>query len=340
MRKAVDLARTAARVDTTVLITGESGVGKDLIARGIHSLSGRRHHPFLKINCSAIPESLLESELFGYAAGAFTGARREGKHGLLAAANRGTLFLDEIGDMPLSLQPKILQVIEDKRFFPVGSSTQQEVDVRIIAATNQDLEELMREGRFRQDLYYRLNVLSIWIPPLRQRREDILPLIYHFLNKYNQEFGLRRQFASEAVQCLMNYGWPGNVRELRNLVQRLVLTARTDVIGLDDLPETIRTSARASDIAHHNFMTLGQAKALIEEEMIRQAYATLKSSYKVARALGISQSAAIRKIRKYVFDDGAEAERKPGGRPYGVPCDHTQTRKPPEVAGEGHKVNA
>lgn len=213
--------------------------------------------------------------MFGYAPGAFTGARREGKPGLLAAADKGTLFLDEVGDMPLSLQPKLLQAIEEKRFFPVGSSSQKQADVRIIAATNQNLEQLIREGRFRQDLYYRLNVFSIWIPPLRQRREDILPLIYHFLNKCNEEFGLRRQLSPGAVKCLLAYNWPGNVRELRNLVERLVLTARTDLIEEDDLPDNIRTSARTTEIARQDSMSLQQAKALLEEEMIRQAYATL-----------------------------------------------------------------
>ena len=326
MRNAVDLARTAARVDTTVLITGESGVGKDLIARAIHSLSRRRHHPFVKINCSAIPESLLESELFGYAPGAFTGARREGKPGLLAAADKGTLFLDEIGDMPLSLQPKILQVIEEKRFFPVGSSNQKQADVRIVAATNQNLEQLIREGRFREDLYYRLNVLTIWMPPLRQRREDILPLIYHFLNKYNEELSLRCQLSPGAVECLLAYTWPGNVRELRNVIERLVLTARTELIEEDDLPDNIRASARTIGIAHRDSMSLRQAKALLEEEMIRQAYATLKSSYKVARALGISQSAAIRKIRKYVFQDPADAASQGGARSHlrAPLCEHGQ----------------
>lgn len=319
MRNAVDLTRIAARVDTTVLITGESGVGKDLIARAIHSLSRRRHHPFVKINCSAIPETLLESELFGYAPGAFTGARREGKPGLLAAADKGTLFLDEVGDMPLSLQPKLLQAIEEKRFFPVGSSNQKQADVRIIAATNQNLEQLMREGRFRQDLYYRLNALTIWIPPLRQRREDILPLIYHFLNKFNEEFGLRRQLSPGAVKCLLAYNWPGNVRELRNLAERLVLTARTDLIEEDDLPDNIWTTVRTTEIARQDSMSLQQAKALLEEELIRQAYATFKSSYKVARALGISQSSAIRKIRKYVLQDASDAATRPDGRSHPHP---------------------
>jgi transcriptional regulator with PAS, ATPase and Fis domain len=189
----------------------------------------------------------------------------------------------------------------------VGSSNQKQADVRIIAATNQNLEQLIREGRFRQDLYYRLNALTIWIPPLRQRREDILPLLYHFLNKCNEEFGLRRQLSPSAVKCLLAYNWPGNVRELRNLVERLVLTARTDLIEEDDLPDNIRTSVRTTDIARQDSMTLQQAKALLEEEMIRQAYATFKSSYKVARTLGISQSSAIRKIRKYVFQDANDA---------------------------------
>lgn len=314
MRDAVDLARIAARVDTTVLITGESGVGKDVIARAIHSLSRRRPHPFVKLNCSAIPESLLESELFGYAPGAFTGARREGKPGLLAVADKGTLFLDEIGDMPLSLQPKILQVIEEKRFFPVGSNSQKQADVRIIASTNQQLEHLIREGRFREDLYYRLNVLSIWIPPLRQRREDILPLVYHFLNKCNEEFGFRRQFSQQALDYLLAYSWPGNVRELRNVVERMVLTARSELIEESDLPDNIRASGRTLGIAHQESLSLRQARAMLEEEMVREAYATLKSSYKVARALGMSQSTAIRKIRKYVFGNQPGGENRPRGQ--------------------------
>ncbi len=334
MRTVVDLARIAARVDSTVLITGESGVGKDLIARAIHSLSRRRHHPFVKINCSAIPETLLESELFGYAPGAFTGARRGGKPGLLAAADKGTLFLDEIGDLSLSLQPKLLQAIEEKRFFPVGSSNQKQADVRIIAATNQNLEQLIREGRFRQDLFYRLNALTIWIPPLRQRREDILPLLYHFLHKCNEEFGLRRQLSPTVVKCLLAYSWPGNVRELRNLIERLVLTARTDLIEEDDLPENVRTSVRTTDITRQDSITLKQAKALLEAEMIREAYAIFKSSYKVARALGISQSSAIRKIRKYVFQDASDAATRPDG------CSHRCPPLPPPPRQGGGAMEA
>lgn len=300
MRRVLDLARTAARVDATVLIVGESGVGKDLIARAIHSFGSRARLPFLKINCAAIPESLLESELFGYAPGAFTGARREGKPGLLAIADKGTLFLDEIGDMSLSLQAKLLQVIEEKKFFPVGNTKEVEVNVRIIASTNQDLEQRTREGRFRQDLYYRLNVLTIRVPPLRERREDILPLLHFYLQKYNETYGTRKQLSPAAISRLLDYHWPGNVRELRNLVEQLVLTTGHDLIGDLDLPEHVRTPAAPTPPALDQ-ITLPQAKAQLEREMIQRAYEKLKSSYKVARALGISQSAATRKIRKYVF---------------------------------------
>ncbi|HHY95647.1 MAG TPA: sigma 54-interacting transcriptional regulator [Firmicutes bacterium] len=299
MRTAIDLARTAAGVDTTVLILGESGVGKDLIARAIHSFGPRARLPFVKINCSAIPESLLESELFGYVSGAFTGARREGKPGLLAAADKGTLFLDEIGDMPLPVQAKLLQAIEDKRFFPVGSAKEVEVNVRVIAATNQDLQQLTREGRFRQDLYYRLNVFTICVPPLRERREDILPLLHYYLQKCNESFGTRRQLSPGAIGHLLDYPWPGNVRELKNVLERLVLTAPGEIIEEDDLPEPIR-SAQSSGSAQPK-MQLPAAKAHLEAEMIREAYHVYKSSYGVARALGISQSAAARKIRKYVL---------------------------------------
>lgn len=299
MGRAVALARIAARVNTTVLITGESGVGKDLLARAIHALSPRSGRPFLPVNCSAIAEPLLESELFGYAPGAFTGAAREGKPGLLVAAQKGTLFLDEIGDMPLSLQAKILQVIEDKQFFPVGSTRQLEVDVRIIAATNQDLEQAIAEGRFRDDLFYRLNVLSIHIPPLRHRRDDVLPLIYHYLNRSNAEHGCRRTLSGPALRCLLAYDWPGNVRELRNVVERLVLTVAGDQVEAEDIPESIRRTAKTLGLAHDPSLTLGEAKELLEAEMIREAYARLGSSYRVADALGISQSAATRKIRRH-----------------------------------------
>ncbi|HHY96014.1 MAG TPA: sigma 54-interacting transcriptional regulator, partial [Firmicutes bacterium] len=258
-------------------------------------------------------------ELFGYAPGAFTGAKREGKPGLVAAAHRGTLFLDEIGDMPMALQAKMLQVIEEKRYLPIGANKYVTADVRILAATNQDLELLVRQGRFRQDLYYRLNVLTIWIPPLRERPEDILPLLHYYLHKSNEAFGLRRQLTAQTISCLLAYSWPGNVRELRNLMERLVLTARGETIDEEDLPASVRTSIGSARKESPEGVGLRQARDDFEREIIRATYERLKSSRKVARALGISQSTAIRKIRRYAAHGSSPqralqpSSRKPEG---------------------------
>ncbi|GGK35365.1 RNA polymerase subunit sigma-54 [Caldalkalibacillus thermarum] len=293
------LCEQVAKVDTTILITGETGVGKNVIAQYIHNLSYRHQLPFVHINCAAIPESLLESELFGYKKGAFTGADGTGKKGLVEAAHRGTLFLDEISELPLHLQPKLLQLLQDKTYMPIGSTRLHRADVRIIAATNRNLGEMVQEGRFRSDLYYRLNILPVHIPPLRQRKEDIIPLLHHFLKKYNQKYGLRRTFAPEALDALVDYDWPGNIRELENLVERLVITAQNDEIMVDDLHGKINTVLVSSSVSLGKGETLPDKLARIEKEIIQQVLRRHRSTRKAARVLGISQSALMRRIKKY-----------------------------------------
>jgi DNA-binding NtrC family response regulator len=240
MREALERVVQIAPVDSTVLITGESGTGKELVARGIHALSPRRHRAFLGVNVAALPETLLQSELFGHEKGAFTGAI-DLRKGFFELADRGTLFLDEIGEMPLSTQTKLLRVLEEREFLRVGAQQATRVDVRIIAATNQDLRVLVADRRFRRDLFYRLNILGIELPPLRRRREDVRRLVNHFVRELTQRLG--RPFpgiTEDAMELLVNYDWPGNVRELRNLVESMVVLAPRRPIGLDDVPKEIR----------------------------------------------------------------------------------------------------
>jgi PAS domain S-box-containing protein len=229
------LALRVAKVDSTVLIEGESGVGKGLLSKYIHENSNRKNGPFIKVDCSALPESLIESELFGYEEGAFTGARKEGKVGLIQLSDGGTLFLDEIGELPLNLQVKLLSVIQDKHFQKVGGTKNISVDTRIIAATNKDMFEMVEQGKFRKDLYYRLKVVPIRIPSLRERKGDLAPLIERFLKKLNEHYNYDKIISSKAMKLLLNYDWPGNVRELENEIERLVVTSQSDVINEDDV---------------------------------------------------------------------------------------------------------
>jgi Nif-specific regulatory protein len=224
----------------TVLLRGESGTGKEMIARAIHLAGKRAQRPMVTVNCAALPETLLESELFGHRKGAFTGAVEERK-GRFEEASGGTIFLDEIGDIPLSTQVKLLRVLQERKFERLGENRTVAVDVRIIAATNADLERMVEEGRFREDLYYRLNVIPLFLPPLRDRREDIVPLLDHFVERYNREHGKNVSFSPDAVELLIEYRWPGNVRELENLVERAVVMARAAVIQAGDLPRGVRT---------------------------------------------------------------------------------------------------
>lgn len=297
----LDLVDKMSVVDTTVLITGETGVGKTVLAKRIHELSDRHDKPFVHINCSAIAESLIESELFGYRKGAFTGASTSGKIGLIKAADGGTLFLDEIGELPLHLQSKLLQFIHEKKYIPVGDTQVQTADVRIIAATNSDLFVMVSEGRFRPDLYYRLNIVPIAIPPLRERPEDIFPLLYHFLTKFNKQHRQNRRFSIEVLDLLQIYDWPGNIRELENLVERLVITSKMFEISVSDLPERIRKQKPAEErlVKMREGESMTQMLWRIEKELLEEAYRIQGNTRKTAKALGITQSLLMRRFKRY-----------------------------------------
>ncbi|MFP3665484.1 sigma-54 interaction domain-containing protein [Priestia sp. SIMBA_032] len=295
MKKVFSTIQRVASVNTTVLLLGETGVGKSRVAKLLHQLSTRKQQPYHELNCAALPEQLIESELFGYEGGTFTGAFREGKKGIIELSNEGTLFLDEIGELSLSAQSKLLHVLQDRTIRPVGSTRAVLIDVRIIAATNQNLEQMVEEGKFRRDLYYRLNVVPITIPPLRERKEDILPLVYQFLHHFNTVYERNVRLSPKALDAFLGQEWKGNVREVENIIERLVVTGE-EMITLKDLPFA---KEFAIDQPVH---TLPEMIEHVEKEMVIKAFEQHRSSYKVAEQLGISQSQASRKIRKYVSD--------------------------------------
>ena len=298
MMNVVDMACHVAQFDSTCLLLGESGVGKDVIARLIHMNSSRNNMPFIKINCGAIPHNLLEAELFGYEGGAFTGARKEGKPGMFEIAHTGTLFLDEIGEMPLELQVKLLQVLQDKNVYRVGGTKRIKVDVRIIAATNRNLEDMVQAGKFREDLYYRLNIVPIEIPPLRERPEDILPLAEVILQQINQKYGKNKQLSPEVIQCLLNYNWPGNVRELKNIIERLVVISSADIITTDYLPKKLYRNNKLP-IPYLTKNKLKEAIEEVEKHLLTEAIKKYKSLSKIASELGVDKSTVCRKIQRY-----------------------------------------
>lgn len=304
MRSVLQLVERLASVDSTVLITGESGVGKGVIARLLHEAGARKDFPFITVNCGAIPENLIESELFGYERGAFTGSRTEGKKGLFEAAQKGTIFLDEISELPLNLQVKLLQVIQDREFTRVGGVDKIPVDVRIISATNKELLQLVRAGNFREDLYYRLNVVPINVPPLRERPEDILPLIQSNLEKYNRQLGENKSMDPTALSVLLRYPWPGNVRELQNIIERLILTTKEERITEENLPVFIRTSAQQQPIQKTGELSLSEELEQAEKEILSRALAEHKSTRAIAKALKISQPTVVRKLHKYGLSTG------------------------------------
>lgn len=295
MQEVINLAQRVALTDSTVLLLGESGVGKDKIAELIHYTSGRAEAGSLvKINCAAFPRDLLEAELFGYEEGAFTGARKGGKPGLFEVANHGTLFLDEIGEMPLELQAKLLRIIEDRVFRRVGGLKQVEVDVRLICASNRDLAGMVKEGRFRLDLYYRINVVPLWIPPLRERVDDIMPLLLYYLERFNKKYGYHKVLTPEALDRLLCYHWPGNVRELVNLVERVVVTSGGERITVEDLPFQLKEGGALT-------RTHGSLRHMVEEtaaKLVLEAYKTYGSTRKAAKALGVSQTTVVRKLKQ------------------------------------------
>lgn len=281
---------------STVLITGESGTGKELFARAIHIESDRRNNPFVAINCAAIPDTLLESELFGYVKGAFTGADPKGKIGKIEFANKGTLFLDEIGDMPLYLQSKLLRVLEQKEITRLGSNKPVSVDIRIIAATNKNLEKMIKQKAFREDLYYRLNVLPFIIPPLRERKEDIKTLMDYFINKYSVLFEKKViGFESKVMEKLLSYSWPGNVRELENTVEYMInMMDNTGIISTKLLPVKILKQEK-----ENNLMKLDEMEKSMIERALNIYGTSVKAKQKAAQALGIGIATLYRKIKKY-----------------------------------------
>ena len=294
MQHTMDMIARVAKTDATVLFSGETGVGKDVAAHMLHSLSDRSHRPYIQLNCAAIPGPLLESELFGYVSGAFTGAKRGGKMGLFEVAQGGTLLLDEIGELPLELQAKILRVLQNKEVFKVGSSKAKALDVRIIAATNRDLKRMVGENQFRADLYFRLCVMNIVVPPLRERKEEIPYLISHFLKVFNNKYGRSVALDERALYLLVQNEWVGNVRELKNLVERLVIMGDSVIT-----PEHLPLEYQWSTVKLSTSSSLRQAKDEVEYEILRQVAGIYPSTRKIAKALGVSQSTIIRKLKYY-----------------------------------------
>lgn len=301
MKNIYEKAKKISKVDSTVLILGETGVGKDFIAKYIHSISHRSKGKFIKINCGAVPEHLLESEFFGYEEGAFTGALKGGKKGLFEEADGGTLYLDEIGDMPYTLQVKLLSAINDKMFYRIGGTHPIEFNARIIAATNHDLKQLVEEKKFRADLYYRLNVVTIVIPPLRNRKEDIIPLSAQFLEYYNNKYGKNCYFSSGCLQSFLIYDWPGNIRELKNIIERMILMADGAEIGTDLFREHLMLpgGTDSPDLFTTGTKTLKEKIEEYEKEIIESTLAVSKNMKEAALRLGIDISTLVRKKQKY-----------------------------------------
>ena len=305
----INRAVTAAKADAPVLLRGENGVGKEVFSRILRENSPRKDKPFITVNCSAIPESLIESELFGYEEGAFTGAKKGGSMGKFQLAQGGTLFLDEIGDMPMAMQAKLLRVLQEGEIEKIGRQQNIPVDVRVIAATNQPLEEMMETNRFRRDLYYRLNVVSIHIPPLRERGNDILQLADHFLSAYNQKYDKRLRISSEVYQQFLQYQWPGNVRELENAIESIVVLCQNEVIQLEDLPEQIAGLPAVAQEVHPQVLppnselpqgSLTAELAAYERTLIANALTRCNGNRNYAmKELGISRRTFYRKLSQY-----------------------------------------
>ncbi|WP_139314716.1 sigma-54 interaction domain-containing protein [Alkalihalophilus pseudofirmus] len=297
MKKCLSVAKQVAEVDVNVLILGESGVGKTHLAKLIHRESGRCDKPFIEVNCGAIPESLFESEFFGYEAGSFTSANKKGKLGLAELAEGGTLFLDEIGELSLSLQVKVLRFIQEKQFYRVGGTKPRTVDFRLIAATNQPLEQLVQEKKFREDLYFRLNVVPIRIPPLRERTTDILPLLDHFVEQFSKKYNRSRLLDDAVKQQLFKQPWPGNIRELINLIERLVVVSTSEIITINDLPESYYLPyGQALELEEK---TLPEILEGVEREVLQKAKTQYRTTVEMAKYLGVSQPTIVRKLSKY-----------------------------------------
>lgn len=297
-----EMARRVAKSSTKILIQGETGTGKTLLARYIHQQSDRAEGPFMELNCTAFPEGLLEAELFGYTAGAFTGAAPKGKQGLLDVAHGGTLFLDEIGDLPLALQVKLLKVVEENRYLPLGGTTFRQTNVRLMTATHQDLHERVQKGAFREDLFYRISVVPLWLPPLRERRDEVIPLLNYYLDHFNQLHGLQRRWNPETLELLSSYAWPGNIRELINLTERLAVTVAEDEITAAALPSELfpSTSFLNSGFCEESLKgDLRQQVMQFEQQLIKHALTRHGTTRAAAVALGVDQSTLVKKQRRW-----------------------------------------
>ncbi|OCA82089.1 sigma-54 interaction domain-containing protein [Pseudobacillus wudalianchiensis] len=297
MEKVFDTVLKVSDLGVTVLLEGESGVGKTRIAQIIHEMSKRKNQPFIEVNCGAIPESLIESELFGYEEGAFTGAKKGGKKGYFETAGEGTLLLDEIGELPMNLQVKLLTVLQNQSLVRVGGSKKVGLKCRIICATNQNLEEMIKNKQFREDLYYRINVIKMTIPPLRERRDEIVPLVFEITEEMNLKYGMNKHFTTAMVAWISQQEWPGNVRELRNFIEKKMITTSGNEIDLEMNNEEADNHSSKEVMKE---MTLQDYMETVEKEFILRMYQQYPSSVKIAKKLGISQSTANRKIRKYI----------------------------------------
>ncbi|MCB2300357.1 sigma-54 interaction domain-containing protein [Clostridium tagluense] len=305
MIQVLKMASKVSRVNTTVLVQGETGVGKEGIAKYIHYNSLRKEESFVAINCGAIPKNLIESVLFGYEAGSFTGANKQGKIGVFELADKGTIFLDEVGELSQEVQVELLRVLQEHEIERVGGLKPVKVDVRIIAATNRNLKEMIGENLFREDLYYRLSVFPINIPPLRARKGDIVPLIKFFTEEINEMYGLKSYFSDEALDCLKYYSWPGNIRELKNIVERSVVMSDNKIIYGKNLPEYISDSYKGNEMEFSisnlsiKGCNLKDIIQTIEEEIIEDAMRRYGNIRMTAKALGVNPSTLVRKRKKY-----------------------------------------
>ncbi len=298
MQGVFDIASRVAKVVSTVLILGESGVGKEIVAKYIHTNSNRKKEAFITVNCGAIPENLLETEFFGYESGAFTGASKNGKAGLFEVAHKGTLFLDEIGELPLQLQVKLLRAIQDRTTTRVGGSKPRNVDVRIIAATNRDLNMMVQKKEFRQDLYFRLNVVPLKVPSLRERKEEIPHLCRHFVKNICKRFGLNKTLSPEVISLFLKYDWPGNIRELENVIERIIVTSTEEEITGDSVPDFLFENRSNANIQVKGIMPLKRATLEVEKQIIEKAVDRYGSIRKAADVLGVNQSTIVRKMQR------------------------------------------
>ncbi|MGE7185664.1 sigma-54 interaction domain-containing protein [Peribacillus sp. NPDC006672] len=296
-----------AKTDATILLLGPSGVGKSTFARAVHDQSNRKKEPFIEVNCSTIPDSLFESEIFGYEPGSFTGADKQGRQGLIEQADSGTLFLDEIGELPLAMQAKLLKVLQEKKIKRIGGKKENHINFRLVAATNQDLKEMVSQGKFRLDLFYRLNVIPIQILALHERKEDIPLLIQHYLQKTNEKYQKFKKIHPSTYEVLTHYNWPGNIRELENLIERLILTIEEPNIFPEHLPQSITgqieqpedsTFLAIEQECEENF-DLKKTLEKVEMQLIEKAWKQCKTTYEMADHLGVSQPTVIYKLKKY-----------------------------------------